>query len=197
MHLNDTMGVLSFTLLFVLMVSSCVSEIPAGDTSMGTNYISRQTLLDFCLMPPSVGNCRASIPRIYFDVATHTCKVFNYGGCGGNKNRFSNFSICHETCSAHRLTVKRFKVLSGTRVYGVEKEEKKNEVSTDNVGVLVLGQNPSMNQKRIRRRRKHYMRNGNDLKQLPQPQDMGPPEFYPNDFRLQPSDDRIVYVSSQ
>lgn len=191
------MSVLSLPLLVILMISSCVSEIPAGGTPMETNSISRQTLRDFCLMPPSVGNCRASIPRVYFDATTHTCKVFNYAGCGGNKNRFSNFSICHETCSAHRLTVKRLKVLSGTRVYEVEKEKnKKKEASMENIGVLVMGQNPGMNQRRKRRRRKHHhMRDANDLTQLHQPQAMGPPEFHPNDFRFQPLDDRIFYSS--
>ena len=85
--------------------------------------IERQTLRDFCSLPPEHGPCQGSFPQIYFDSATSTCKLFNYGGCGGNKNRFQNFAICHETCSTHRLTVKRLKPFSGTRIYHVKNAE--------------------------------------------------------------------------
>lgn len=82
--------------------------------------IPRQTLRDFCMLPPQYGHCNGSFPRVYYDSPTNECKLFQYGGCGGNKNRFLSFAICHESCSAHRLTVRRMKVMSGIRVYGIE-----------------------------------------------------------------------------
>lgn len=40
-----------------------------------------------CAQPPKVGHCRAKSPKFYFDPASSTCKMFFYGGCGGNDNR--------------------------------------------------------------------------------------------------------------
>uniref|UniRef100_L7LR68 Putative tetralaris n=1 Tax=Rhipicephalus pulchellus TaxID=72859 RepID=L7LR68_RHIPC len=52
----------------------------------------------FCDKRPETGPCRARIPAIYFDALTSTCKSFTYGGCGGNKNRFTTEETCLKTC---------------------------------------------------------------------------------------------------
>ncbi|XP_038653503.1 kunitz-type serine protease inhibitor-like isoform X2 [Scyliorhinus canicula] len=43
---------------------------------------------EFCYSLPSPGNCRASMPRFFYNRSTETCEPFSYGGCGGNENRF-------------------------------------------------------------------------------------------------------------
>jgi len=35
----------------------------------------------------------------YYDVPTASCKIFNYGGCGGNKNKFDSPQECMDACS--------------------------------------------------------------------------------------------------
>ncbi|XP_038144587.1 tissue factor pathway inhibitor 2 isoform X2 [Cyprinodon tularosa] len=52
-----------------------------------------------CRLPKEVGHCRALFPRYFFNMATMRCEPFNYGGCGGNSNRFHDLTSCMEYCS--------------------------------------------------------------------------------------------------
>ncbi|XP_061452144.1 kunitz-type protease inhibitor 2 [Rhineura floridana] len=54
---------------------------------------------EFCAAPQAVGPCRASFPRWYFDTETRTCKMFIYGGCGGNKNNYVFEEHCLSQCT--------------------------------------------------------------------------------------------------
>ncbi|XP_037075335.1 BPTI/Kunitz domain-containing protein-like [Pollicipes pollicipes] len=54
----------------------------------------------FCSLPADVGPCLAIIPSYYFD--GKSCRKFDYGGCGGNKNRFDNIEQCKKVCRSHR-----------------------------------------------------------------------------------------------
>jgi len=56
---------------------------------------------DKCTLPPVVGMCRASIHRWHFDAKEKRCKVFLYGGCGGNKNNFATEEECENQCKCH------------------------------------------------------------------------------------------------
>lgn len=46
------------------------------------------------------GNCRAYIPAWYYDHLTGLCNEFEYGGCGGNDNRFTSREVCESSCSS-------------------------------------------------------------------------------------------------
>lgn len=46
------------------------------------------------------GRCRASFPRWYFDKDSQTCKMFIYGGCGGNRNNYLLEEECLVQCAA-------------------------------------------------------------------------------------------------
>ena len=52
-----------------------------------------------CMQPKASGSCRASIPSYFFDVQTGKCTPFNYGGCGGNGNRFKTYHECDFRCN--------------------------------------------------------------------------------------------------
>uniref|UniRef100_H9GQ81 Serine peptidase inhibitor, Kunitz type 2 n=1 Tax=Anolis carolinensis TaxID=28377 RepID=H9GQ81_ANOCA len=68
----------------------------------GTPARPKRCLGDFfCAAPKEVGHCRASFPRWYFDTETRTCKMFIYGGCGGNKNNYIFEEHCLNQCSGN------------------------------------------------------------------------------------------------
>ncbi|CAG9813449.1 unnamed protein product, partial [Phaedon cochleariae] len=53
---------------------------------------------DLCTLPPVVGTCNASVPQYYYEPSSDTCQRFNYGGCGGNYNRFQDIYTCEQRC---------------------------------------------------------------------------------------------------
>ena len=54
-----------------------------------------------CALDMDVGPCRGRFVRWFYDVSTHKCMEFTYGGCRGNNNRFRSFEECHEMCVEH------------------------------------------------------------------------------------------------
>ena len=57
-------------------------------------------LASFCGLAPEVGDCRALLDRWYFDVKAKKCKLFQYGGCGGNPNNFDTLKSCEKSCGS-------------------------------------------------------------------------------------------------
>ncbi len=51
-----------------------------------------------CSQDKVVGPCRARLPRYYFNSVTQKCKLFYYGGCGGNENNFMSKQFCEKKC---------------------------------------------------------------------------------------------------
>ena len=60
------------------LCAALLIALSAGDKSSGS----------VCNLPKVVGRCRAAFRRYYFDSASGHCKLFIYGGCGGNANNF-------------------------------------------------------------------------------------------------------------
>ena len=52
-----------------------------------------------CLQPPAVGECDALFPSFFFNSSSGACEHFNYGGCGGNQNRFTTRESCLTGCA--------------------------------------------------------------------------------------------------
>lgn len=63
-------------------------------------------LEDVCFMAPDSGPCNASIDAFYFNVSTGVCQRFNWGGCGGNRNRFFAIEQCTKYCVGNKIPSK-------------------------------------------------------------------------------------------
>merc|ERR1719369_1282099 len=61
------------------------------------NFCAKGNLNAGCFDPPrETGLCKAAIPRWTFEDGE--CQYFVYGGCGGNRNRFSTKRECKRAC---------------------------------------------------------------------------------------------------
>jgi len=56
---------------------------------------------DICTLPAVVGLCEAKIPSYFYNFEARHCEYFEYGGCGGNANRFESERECRATCSGN------------------------------------------------------------------------------------------------
>ena len=59
---------------------------------------ARPDLKAACLQPKKLGLCRARLPRWFFDAGSRSCRLFYYGGCGGNANNFLTRLACERLC---------------------------------------------------------------------------------------------------
>jgi len=55
-------------------------------------------LPESCAQPSLPGFCRALMPSYFFNTDSGMCEKFNYGGCGGNSNRFETLKQCEDRC---------------------------------------------------------------------------------------------------
>ena len=74
-------------------------------------YIYLQLLLSFsyiiieknpCHQPPFSGSCHGTYVRYFYNVTSHKCEKFIYGGCYGNENNFFTLHECQEQCSGQK-----------------------------------------------------------------------------------------------
>lgn len=56
-------------------------------------------LVDFCLFMNDPGPCPPRLSRWWYNNTAGHCERFEYGGCGGNANRFGSRAECIHTCS--------------------------------------------------------------------------------------------------
>ena len=59
-----------------------------------------------CKLQYDPGPCRGYIPLFYYDIKENTCRAFIYGGCRGNKNRFTSRKECDELCTFHQSSAR-------------------------------------------------------------------------------------------
>ncbi|CAH1955307.1 unnamed protein product [Acanthoscelides obtectus] len=53
-----------------------------------------------CFSEPDPGQCGGNYHKFYYDRRDGVCKVFVYGGCGGNRNNFDTMEECLTGCGA-------------------------------------------------------------------------------------------------
>lgn len=105
----------------------CISELKIianrwwwDNSDKSTNVIKAWIYCLFILMaercsePMSEGSCSDYILLWYFHVQSGECRPFVYGGCGGNRNRFSSKQECQSWCVMERGAAGRGDVLSNS-----------------------------------------------------------------------------------
>lgn len=93
---------------FEQLTSTCTSFYYGGCGGNRNRFESKQMCKltchphkgrpSLCDKTPDTGPCKARVPAFYYDALTKSCKSFIYGGCGGNKNRFTSHETCLNTC---------------------------------------------------------------------------------------------------
>lgn len=73
----------------------CISVIQINSTIFITPSLNYSKI---CSLAPETGIGDAYFERFHYDKASGTCKMFVYGGVGGNKNNFKTPEECMEKC---------------------------------------------------------------------------------------------------
>lgn len=96
----DTIHLLKHNILLVVLYFEPDISLNFSVFISGTSY---------CHLKPEPGLCRAFIPMWHYDPETSTCKIFIYGGCAGNKNKFKSQEECLSTCARWKGTLEIWK----------------------------------------------------------------------------------------
>ncbi|KAG0410359.1 hypothetical protein HPB47_012504, partial [Ixodes persulcatus] len=51
-----------------------------------------------CDMKKDAGDCEEASTKWFYDSKLNKCRLFVYGGCGGNDNRFDTEAKCRAQC---------------------------------------------------------------------------------------------------
>lgn len=54
---------------------------PACSCPNLTNPLQGTASIEFCILPPDKGPCRAAVPSWFYDASAAACQPFLYGGC--------------------------------------------------------------------------------------------------------------------
>ncbi|GAB1597983.1 boophilin-H2-like [Argonauta hians] len=84
----------------------CERFVYSGCQGNENNFETKQdcesSCRNYCSLPADPGFCYALVRKYYYDASSRTCRLFNYGGCGGNGNNFSSKRECLNFCSFKR-----------------------------------------------------------------------------------------------
>ncbi|XP_036357639.1 BPTI/Kunitz domain-containing protein 4-like [Octopus sinensis] len=78
------------------------SGCQGNENNFETKEECEQSCRNYCEMRAEPGFCLAKITRYYYDRISGTCRMFHYGGCGGNGNNFYTKRDCLNYCSSRR-----------------------------------------------------------------------------------------------
>ena len=72
--------------------------VNVSDIVIMVNFVlNNGTLSDECYLEPDPGNCFAAIPAYYYNLDSHSCEMFTWGGCGGTVP-FDTLEDCINSC---------------------------------------------------------------------------------------------------
>ncbi|XP_015914290.1 boophilin-H2-like [Parasteatoda tepidariorum] len=91
-------------------LGECTRFVYTGEGGNGNNFESLEEcrgvcgkaehLPSACQQEKEVGECRAAVPRYFYNQETGECEFFIYGGCNGNSNNFNTKDDCEDVCKA-------------------------------------------------------------------------------------------------
>lgn len=61
-------------------------------------FYKHNIFLGECTLPKEAGPCNNYETMYYYDRNMYMCRMFAYGGCQGNDNRFNTFEECQQRC---------------------------------------------------------------------------------------------------
>lgn len=103
------------------LTNRCVYFTYSGCGGNRNNFRSSADCELYCVLPKlictqslQVGNCKATIPRYYFNRVTQMCEQFAYTGCKGNDNNFQVLDDCQHLCVAHAKIAQKGTSASGS-----------------------------------------------------------------------------------
>nr|XP_033802467.1 tissue factor pathway inhibitor isoform X2 [Geotrypetes seraphini] len=79
-------------------VNNAVEGSEENPVSPGPSVLPLRIGHSICAMKQDGGLCKATIERFYFNIHSHKCEPFEYGGCGGNENNFLTLEECQKKC---------------------------------------------------------------------------------------------------
>ncbi|XP_034285046.1 tissue factor pathway inhibitor isoform X1 [Pantherophis guttatus] len=83
---------------FVLCDGTAASENEEYAEIIGLNSSPLILGMSICALKADSGPCKALHTRYHFNIHTHHCELFNFGGCQGNENNFLTLDECQEKC---------------------------------------------------------------------------------------------------
>ncbi|XP_030557284.1 early lactation protein [Drosophila novamexicana] len=100
---------LSLIALSVLISIVCVHSAAVDQTHLvvekqqlegqtTTDDIDATSVPEQCHQPKETGRCFALFYRFAYNLDTHACEEFVYGGCAGNSNNFETKEQCEQLC---------------------------------------------------------------------------------------------------
>ncbi|KAL3206303.1 hypothetical protein MRX96_040163 [Rhipicephalus microplus] len=60
--------------------------------------VAAQDTMSDCFSPPDINYCTGLSKLWYFDPEDRQCKMFYWGGCFNNRNRYRSERACKEAC---------------------------------------------------------------------------------------------------
>ncbi|CAO2596582.1 Tissue factor pathway inhibitor [Lemmus lemmus] len=80
------------------LLNALSEEVGHSKTTVGSTRPPMKPKHTFCAMKVDDGPCKAMIKSYFFNIVTHKCEEFIYGGCRGNENRFDTLEECKKVC---------------------------------------------------------------------------------------------------
>lgn len=98
-HVARIIGVFVWANVFTVILTNPTdsSEIDLSDEMDGFTTTKR-TLPDRCLVKTEPGPCKQYVHKWSFNKTEGKCRMFPYGGCLGNENRFNSEAECLHHC---------------------------------------------------------------------------------------------------
>ncbi|XP_054685261.1 tissue factor pathway inhibitor isoform X2 [Grus americana] len=99
---------LTFILLLICITGHATTDLDDGEEEdvLGAALPPLKLGHSVCAMKADEGPCKAIHVRYYFNIQSHECEMFEYGGCHGNENNFLSLEECQKKCVVTELPLK-------------------------------------------------------------------------------------------